>query len=84
VICPKCKFSFFTRKYSTATELKTVQCIWCDHRFTAPLRTDARRVLKELLHDDLFEDSTYKDGDTVQRVQWMINKLRGDDGHRND
>ena len=84
MICPKCKFSFFTRTYSTATETRQITCTICLHRFTAPLRADARRDLKEMLVDDLFDDPAYKNGNTVERVQWMINKLRSDYGHRND
>ena len=37
-----------------------------------------------MLVDDLFDDPDYKNGNTVERVQWMINKLRSDYGHRND
>jgi len=54
------------------------------HKFDAPLRTDLRREIKNLLTDCLFDDDVYKNGTTIERVQWMIDKLRSEHGHRND
>ena len=84
MICPKCTFSFFTRTYSTATKTRQVTCTICLYKFTAPLRTDLRREIKNLLTDCLFDDDVYKNGTTIERVQWMIDKLRSEHGHCND
>ena len=63
---------------------KTVTCPLCNHRFPAPLRADTRRILTEMLVDDLFDDPTYKNSNTVQRVQWLVNKLRSTYGRCDD
>lgn len=78
MLCPRCNGNFFTREYSTYDRVREVKCPHCNRRFDAPQRADVRRLIRELLADDLFSDDAYRSGDTVQRVQWMINKLTGE------
>ena len=84
MICPRCEEKFFSRNYSTLALHKTVNCPQCKHRFPAPLRADIRRILRDTLKDSLFDDDVYKKGTLIERVQWMISKLGGGNGHRDD
>ena len=76
MICPRCKENFFSRHYSTRALHKTVTCPQCKHRFPAPLRADMRRLVKELLHDDLF-DGAWRNLDILARVKWLVEKVKG-------
>jgi hypothetical protein len=75
MICPKCKFSFFSRKYSTKSIHRNVKCPWCDNYFPSPMRADTRRLIKELLHDDLFEGA-WRNLDILGRVNWLVHKVK--------
>lgn len=75
MICPKCGENFFSRNYSTRSLHKTVKCPQCKHRFPAPLRADLRRLIKEVLTDDLFA-GTWRDLDMLGRVKWLVHKVK--------
>lgn len=79
MICPRCKFSFFTRKYSiggTKPVERKVTCPYCLNNFVAPLRTDARRAIKEILTDDLFDTDEWRNADIVKRVQILVDQIK--------
>ena len=76
MICPKCRFSFFSRKYSARDKAKTVKCPWCDNVFTAPMRADSRRLIREILADDLFDTEEWRNADTVERVQILVDLVK--------
>lgn len=75
MICPRCQERFFSRNYSTRALHKTVTCPQCKWRFPAPLRADTRRIIKEMLPDDLFE-GTWRTLDVPGRVEWLVNKVK--------
>lgn len=76
MICPWCRFSFFSRKYSGKDKPKTVRCVWCDKTFTAPMRADTRRLIKDILRDDLFDNEQWRNADTVERVQILVDLVK--------
>lgn len=78
MICPRCTDKFFSRNYSTRALHKTVKCPSCNHRFPAPLRKDARTLIKDLLHDDFFSHPEWKQADLVERVKMLVSKVKGD------
>lgn len=75
MICPKCNENFFSRHYSTRAIHRTVKCPKCSHYFPAPLRADMRRLIKEVLSDDLF-DGAWRDLDMLGRVKWLVHKVK--------
>lgn len=76
MICPRCKSSFSTRQYSSKDKSKTVKCIYCNKTFTAPQRADIRRLIKEILTDDLFDTDEWRNADTVRRVQILVDAAK--------
>jgi hypothetical protein len=76
MICPKCGFHFFSRKYSARDKPKTVRCVWCDKTFTAPMRADSRRLIREILTDDLFDTEVWRNADSVERVQILVDAVK--------
>ena len=39
------------------------------------MRADTRRLIKELLHDDLFEGA-WRNLDILGRVNWLVHKVK--------
>ena len=79
MICPRCNEDFSSRKYSIAWPnpiVKEATCPACHHKFEAPLRADKRRLIREILTDDLLDAEEWRKGDTVERVKILVDRVK--------
>lgn len=77
--CPRCGDP---TGYKERTVRGWRRCGQCAHHFREAPRQDVRVLLRQLLTDDLFSCDQWKCSTTLERVRWLVQKVKELDDER--